>query len=171
MLHGRYHLTGGLACSYYGEPRLTQDVDVVLKAPLEDVRELLASFAGREYYVDVEVALSACVAGRMFQILDQRSFVKIDFHVGEAVPGELSRSLEIELFPGLQVKMVSKTDAILSKLLWIQKGSIKSRHDVIGMLREQDQPYDRDRLEAQARELGVLRLLTELRGELGGTTP
>ncbi len=26
----RYHLTGGLISSYYGEPRLTQDIDIVV---------------------------------------------------------------------------------------------------------------------------------------------
>ena len=27
-----YHVTGGLASSYYGEPRFTQDIDLVIPA-------------------------------------------------------------------------------------------------------------------------------------------
>ena len=26
-----FHLTGGLASSYYGEPRFTQDIDIVIR--------------------------------------------------------------------------------------------------------------------------------------------
>jgi len=60
--------------------------------------------------------------------------MKADFHVGESVPGELERSREATLFEGLTVRLVSKEDAIISKLLWLQRGSAKSRNDVLGML-------------------------------------
>ena len=29
--HFKFHLTGGLASSFYGEPRFTQDIDIVIR--------------------------------------------------------------------------------------------------------------------------------------------
>ena len=44
-----------------------------------------------------------------------------------------------EILPGLTVPLVGKEDAIVSKLLWIQQGSHKARHDVKMMLsRDED---------------------------------
>lgn len=39
----KYHLTGGLVSSFYGEPRFTQDIDIVLKISASD-RKLLRDF-------------------------------------------------------------------------------------------------------------------------------
>ena len=80
----------------------------------------------------------------LFQAIDELSMIKIDFHVGEKIPGELSAAIVREIIPGLMAPLVSKEDAILSKLLWIQTGSHKSRHDVIEMLKR-DEDLDRAR--------------------------
>ena len=52
--------------------------------------------------------------------------------------------------------LVSKEDAILSKLLWIQKGSHKSRHDVIEMLKR-DEDLDRNSLQEHVTDPGASR--------------
>jgi hypothetical protein len=54
----------------------------------------------------------------------------------------------------------SKEDAILSKLLWIQQGSGKARHDVIEMLKR-DEDLDRGCLRDRAATLGLSELLAE----------
>jgi hypothetical protein len=56
--------------------------------------------------------------------------------------------------------LVSKEDAILSKLLWIQQGSGKSRHDVIEMLKR-DEDLDRACLRERAATIGLGELLAE----------
>ena len=42
---------------------------------------------------------------------------------------ELSRSESHEVFEGQMLSVVSRQDAAISKLLWISKGSHKSRRD------------------------------------------
>ena len=32
----KFHLTGGLASSFYGEPRFTQDIDLVIRVAIGD---------------------------------------------------------------------------------------------------------------------------------------
>ena len=101
----------------------------------------------------------------MFQALHRELMIKADFHVGEDVPGELDRSQRVELFEGLDVRIVSKEDAILSKLLWVKRGSAKSRGDVLGMLLDPT-PTDERLLEELADELGCADLLREIRSEV-----
>src|SRR5690606_15817229 len=65
----------------------------------------------------------------MFQGLDTITMFKFDFHVGERIPGELNRTVVRELFEGITVPVVSPEDAVLSKVIWYQMGSGKSRQD------------------------------------------
>ena len=46
-----YMVGGSHAAMYYGEPRLTRDVDVVVTLPLERLSALLQRFPPGEFYV------------------------------------------------------------------------------------------------------------------------
>jgi hypothetical protein len=155
----RYHFTGGIASSFYGEPRFTQDLDLVvqLSAGGTETGALLQRLS-LNYLIDRQVALDAIRRKSIFQAIDGQSAIKIDFHVGEKIPGELQRSTRQELLPGLTIPLVSREDAILSKLLWIQLGSEKSKRDVIKMLGDSEN-LDWTRLREEALRLG---LATEL---------
>ena len=67
---------------------------------------------------------------RMFQLLDMDQVIKLDLYVRCLIPGELDRSVPAELFPGVFLPIVARTDAALSKLIWIQHGSHRSRRDL-----------------------------------------
>ncbi len=131
----RYHITGGLAVSYHGEPRLTQDIDIVLEAndapkfALETYQQL-----STEFYLEQVAVFEAFKNQKMFQILDETTLVKTDLHVGENIPNELSRTCLIEILPGIKVPMVSHEDAIISKLIWVKNGSQKSWQDLSMLL-------------------------------------
>ena len=49
-LNLRYMVSGSIAAVYYGEPRLTHDVDIVVFLKREDVRRLAAAFPAGEFY-------------------------------------------------------------------------------------------------------------------------
>lgn len=160
-----YHVTGGLVSSYYGEPRLTQDVDFVVRLAPSDARVLTEDLS-HEFFVDRERLARAVETSGMFQALHREQVIKADFHVGESVPGELGRSRTVQLFEGLDVRIVSKEDAILSKLLWVKKGSARSRGDVLGMLLDPT-PTDELLLEDLAEKLDCADLLRQIRSEAG----
>jgi hypothetical protein len=113
------------------------------------------------YLIDLPAARDAIARKSLFQAIDERSMIKIDFHVGEKIPGELDRGAPREVVPGLMAPMVSQEDAILSKLIWIRMGSEKGRHDVIEMLKR-DEDLDRIALRQRAAGLGLETLLVEL---------
>ena len=158
----RYHCTGGLVASLYGEPRLTQDIDIVISIRSGPDVERLISLLGKDHIIDPNAIRDGVRRQTIFQALDGKTYIKTDFHVGEAVPGELDRSCRCELLPGLSVPVVSREDAILSKLLWVQQGSHRSRRDIAMMLKRPGS-IEWDRLESMASRLGVKDLLDELR--------
>jgi len=159
----RYHCTGGLVSSFYGEPRFTQDVDIVVQLPGNEAQvQHLISALQEGFVVDADLARRALGKGDMFQALDRSTWIKIDFHVGEGVPGELSRSVSREILPGLELPTVSREDAILSKILWVKKGSEKSRRDALSMLRA-GKSLDWRSMEALAERMEIGDLLGEMR--------
>lgn len=46
----RYMVSGGIAAVYYGEPRMTNDVDIVLVLPAEDIARFVSAFPPAEFY-------------------------------------------------------------------------------------------------------------------------
>jgi hypothetical protein len=157
-----YHFTGGLAVFYYGEPRFTQDIDVVLRISSDRPEAmLLLGRLSQAYFVDVPTALEAIRGNGLFQALERSTMIKIDFHVGEKIPGELNRSIVREYAPGLQIRLPSKEDAILSKLIWMRLGSHKAKSDATTMWKR-DEELDRQHLSQQALRLGLTKELSEV---------
>jgi hypothetical protein len=46
----RYMVSGSIASTFYGEPRLTHDVDIVLVLPLEAIANFATAFPGDQFY-------------------------------------------------------------------------------------------------------------------------
>lgn len=128
----RFLITGGLVAVFYAEPRLTQDADLVvdpdqLKARLDDFIKALQQL---DYVADSRVIREAVSRGRMFQVLDPVECLKIDFYPRELVAGELNRAHVAAFTSELSFPIISRPDLVISKLVWISKGSHKSRRDV-----------------------------------------
>ena len=92
----RFHLTDVSTAIAYGEPRMTQDVDLVLdpeRVPVVQEGFLEALTAAGFYFSD-STAAEAIASGKMFQLLDIEQVVKLDLYVRCLLPGALDRSLQ-----------------------------------------------------------------------------
>lgn len=127
-----FHLTGGVTSISYGEPRMTQDVDLVIdnEAARGKLSELLASFENSDFLFDESAVRNGVHNHRMFQLLDTQESLKLDVYPRELIPGELNRSESREVFEGLHLPVASLPDAAVSKLIWVSKGSHKNRRDI-----------------------------------------
>jgi hypothetical protein len=63
-------LTGSLASAYYGAPRSTQDIDLVIAATPVELRWLAQFLPSDKYYVDLDAALEAHKRQPMFNVVD-----------------------------------------------------------------------------------------------------
>ncbi len=159
-----FAFTGGLASITYGDPRTTNDVDLVTEInPWEaDFADRLAEMLGDDFFFSIEACREAIEEQSMFQAIDKETMFKVDFHLSDIVPGSCDRSREVRIPTGRTVPLVTPEDAILSKLVWIKMGSGRSRKDVVAMLRVQDD-LDNAYLDSTAATLGVGPILDELR--------
>jgi hypothetical protein len=56
-------------------------------------------------------------------------------HTFQLVRRKLAKHVLVEVFPGSVIAVASRPDAALSKLIWIQRGSQKSRRDLRQIVR------------------------------------
>ena len=160
-----YMLTGSLALSYYAEPRFTRDVDLVVQLGPEKV-ELMASLFADDFYADVDALRAAVARQGLVNLIHNETLMKVDLIIQKTTryhAEEFDRrgSVTIE---GTPVWIVSPEDLVISKLSWLkQGGSDIHRRDVAALLAALD-ALDRKYIEANARELGLLDVWTELTG-------
>ena len=159
----RFHLTGGITAVAYGEPRMTQDLDLVIDAAatMRHRDELLAALIEAGFYLEQSTARAAIDGKRMFQILDIEEALKLDLYLEHSIPGELDRSVTAEVLPGLALPIAARSDAALSKLIWASKGSHKSRRDLRRIL-ERATSEDTTLVRRGAAERNLLGLLDEI---------
>jgi len=84
-----YCITGSVAASVYGEPRLTADIDVVLLLRTGDIAALRGAFPETDYYVPPDETLRLQI-GRtsrgMFNLIHHATQFKADLYVAAGDP-------------------------------------------------------------------------------------
>ena len=116
-----YMLTGSIALSYYAQPRMTRDIDLVVELQNWGAGQVAAIFAP-DYYVSDDDVARAILAHGMFNVLHLKQLVKVDLIVRKDTDfrrHEFERRRKVAL-PGFDAWIVSKEDLILSKLVWAQ---------------------------------------------------
>ena len=158
-----FHLTGGVTAVLYGEPRMTQDIDIVVdNQVLADQLERFITLLRNSDFMFDENALRNAVEDRgLFQLLDEVEALKLDIYPRELVAGELSRSCLVEVFEGVELPVVSRPDLAAAKLVWISEGSHKSRRDLRQIVRASS-AEDRQRIRELAEQLSLSPLLEEV---------
>jgi hypothetical protein len=162
-----YVIGGSLASSLHGEPRSTNDIDVVADVRADNVAPLVRELQ-RDHYVDPDVVGAAVRSGGTFNVIQISGAVKIDvFVVGDdQFDAERLRHRErvrVSTDPPADVFIDSAEHTILRKLEWYRRGGETSERqwrDVIGILRIQGLRLDRVRLETWAARLGISDLLS-----------
>lgn len=162
----RFALTGGLVSAFYSEPRYTQDADLVIHRedaiPVLDA--LIDDFLTSGYLLDRETIRRAVASGRAFQLFHKRELLKLDLYPHELVPGELQRAIPAEIFSGVMLPIITATDLVGCKLVWISKGSHKARRDIRQLMRRLG-PEEKSLAQSLAGELGHRALLDEVLAE------
>jgi hypothetical protein len=153
-----YMLTGSIALSYYAQPRMTRDIDLVAELAGRDAKSVAALFAPDYYLSDDDIARAIAASG-MFNALHLVRLVKLDFIVRKDTAyrrHEFGRRKRVRM-PGFEAWIVSREDLILSKLAWAKdSGSEMQLRDVRSLLAG---GADRQYLERWAGDLSVSELL------------
>ncbi|MCL0065687.1 hypothetical protein M1N79_02210 [Dehalococcoidia bacterium] len=159
-----YMISGSLGSSLHGEPRATNDVDLVI-APTARQLDIFIQSLGEGYYVNGEAAQEAFRGRGTFNVIDYQAGWKADLIIRRNRPfslEEFRRRIQGNVV-GVPVFVVSPEDAILSKLEWSRAGE-SERHfrDAQGVAVVQWDTLDKEYLRKWARELNVENLLDNL---------
>jgi predicted nucleotidyltransferase len=163
--HGlRYLITGSVAAMAYGEPRLTNDIDLILEIREADVDSLVRAFPEADYYLPpAEVIQSERIRPQRghFNLIHQATMLKADVYLTGSDPlhrraFQHARRIEID---GVAVAFAPPDYVILRKLEFFQEGgSEKHLRDIAAMVAESGAEIDLAYLdqETQARGLSAV---------------
>ena len=160
LLRIPYMLTGSMAMLPYAMMRMTNDIDVVMELSSIDAQRIIDSFEP-DYYVPHGRVRDAISQKRMFNLLHQKTLVKIDCIIRKEdgyQRNAFSRRQKAS-FSGIDLWIISKEDLILSKLRWAKESKSEMQmRDVASILRN---GYDEDYVQAWTAKLGVADLFKE----------
>jgi hypothetical protein len=164
----RYAIGGSWASTAFGEPRFTNDVDILGDFTEENV-ERLVDCLPETFYLDTEEALKAIRHGRSFNAIYMPIAFKFDFFPASAFAlgtEELDRAIYLS-DTGLAkapTPFVTPEDILLAKLFWFKSGHEASEvqwRDIQGIARNCGNVLDCRYMQRAAMKLGVGDLLVK----------
>jgi hypothetical protein len=136
-----YMVTGGVAAIAYGEPRLTNDVDIVVRASAADAARFAAEFPSADYYVPPPEAMERELARPRhghFNLIHNETGLRADVYVAGDDPlhaWALERR-HAESMGGETVWFAPIEYVIVRKLEYFaQMGSPRHLRDIRAMIR------------------------------------
>jgi hypothetical protein len=120
-------LAGSFASAYYGAPRTTQDIDLVIAATSDQLRTFVQFLSKDQYSVDLDTALEARKHQSLFNVVDMATGWKIDLIIRKSRPfsEEEFRRRELANLQGRSLFVASAEDVVVSKLEWAKWHSPK----------------------------------------------
>ena len=172
-----YMIGGAIAAWAWGEPRATQDLDLVVNIPLDAVSLFSNELRARDMLVPPEIILDALIENRAdipINAIHMHSGLKADLYPlrsGDELRQEaFQRRLAVDYGPPIGIVFVhSPEDLILYKLLYFSI-SQQSKHirDIAAILSAQQGHLDLSYIEQWAQRLGLTTLWRELLDDIAG---
>ena len=154
-------VTGSVAATVYGEPRLTHDVDLVAVLDPARIDRLAQAFPPSEFYCPPveEITLEAAREGRgHFNLIHHETGFKADVYLAGRDPLHawgLSRTRSLEL-DGEPIAVAPPEYVIVRKLEYFREGgSEKHLRDIRSMLEHSPDQIDRVELERLVASRGL----------------
>lgn len=155
----RYMLVGSLASTMYGEPRMTQDIDMVIELELDQVRSFCEAFPPSDFYLSEPAVRDAVRQRFQFNVLHPASGNKIYFRLAQSdTLGQLqlANRQRVAVLSDQEGYAARPEDIILAKLRYYEEGrSEKHLRDITGILKMQGERLDREYVSLWTERLSV----------------
>jgi hypothetical protein len=157
----RYIVSGSVAAMLYGEPRLTNDIDLILFLRAEDVMRVAEAFPAAEFYLPpsdiIQVEWARTQRGH-FNVIHLESGLKADCYLAgqdELHAWAFDRAQQYAAGQ-LRVTLAPPEYVIVRKLEdWREGGSEKHRRDIRSMLAVSGDRIDRAALDHWIQRRGL----------------
>jgi len=158
-LHIPYLVTGSVASMAYGEPRLTNDIDIVAAIEARHMQGLLKAFPEDEFFVTEEMIKDAISNLGQFNIIHPASGLKVDVILKKNSPfdnSRFSRARRIHPAESYEASFAAPEDVIIKKMEYYKEGaSEKHLRDITGILRISGDIVDKDYISTWADRFGL----------------
>ena len=154
----RYVTVGSLATIAYGEPRYTNDIDIVLDLQPEQVANFCRAFPAPEYYVSQSAAEAAVRDRRQFNVIHTLTALKVDCILPASAfdQNELAGGVTRPIGGNSQAVFARPEDVIVKKMEYYRLGgSDKHLRDIAGVLKVSGEQVDRTYVAAHAAQFGL----------------
>jgi hypothetical protein len=165
-----YFITGAVASIAYGEPRLTNDIDVVADVKDEHISLLKECFPEHEFHLDSDVIREAIRRKHQFNIIHPASGLKIDVMISKGDAFDKSRFARIKRMRPLEnteANFASPEDVIIKKMEYYKEGSSEKHiRDALGMLKISGEMIDLKYISLWAKRLNLEDIWQAIRKKL-----
>ncbi|MEX2316387.1 MAG: hypothetical protein WD669_04485 [Pirellulales bacterium] len=155
----KYFVTGSQATIAYGEPRFTNDIDIVVALDMAHLDGFIERFPEEEYYLSRPAAVDAISRRSMFNMIHPASGLKVDVIIPGNTPYDRSRfdrARRVRVGKDFSAIFSSAEDVILKKMEFFKLGeSEKHLRDIAGVLKISGDSIDHDLIERLAKQFGV----------------
>ncbi|MEW6110294.1 MAG: DUF6036 family nucleotidyltransferase [Nitrospirota bacterium] len=155
----KYFITGSIASMFYGEPRFTNDIDIVADIKLEHIRGLLKLFPEDEFFIDEDTLRDAIKNRFQFNIIHPASGLKIDIVIPKVDDFNKSRFNRIKKVSPIKktfANLASPEDVIIMKMRYYKEGeSEKHLRDIASILKISGSGVDKKYIESWAKKLNL----------------
>jgi hypothetical protein len=166
-----YLVTGSVAAMAYGEPRLTNDIDIVAAITDRHIAGLIAAFPPEEFYISEEMIRDAIRHHLQFNIIHPSSGLKIDIILRKDTPfddSRFSRIRRIRPAESYTASFAAPEDIIIMKMQYYRDGgSEKHLRDIAGILKVSLHEVNKSYIADWARRLGLEEIWKMIVGRLG----
>jgi hypothetical protein len=174
LLEIPYLVGGSVASGLYGEPRSTQDIDLVVDLSLAKTSALIQAVRTR-FYISEDAVSDAIRRHSSFNLIDLESLGKIDIFIlkeNDFSRSEFQRrqSKIVRTDPDRLLVIATPEDIILQKLLWFKMTKHESQkqwRDILGVMKLQGETLDFSYLWQWADTIGVAESLQKALTEAG----
>jgi hypothetical protein len=167
-----YLIGGAIAEWAYGEPRATQDIDIVIDLPIESVGKFSKELEKRDMLVPAEVILDTLLEDRAdipVNAIHMYSGLKADLYLvrsgDELRASAFQRRQRVDYGPPMgRVYVHSPEDLILYKLLYFSLSQQpKHSRDIAAILQAKGDQLDLGYIEGWTTRMGLTSLWKEIR--------
>ncbi|KAA3662228.1 MAG: hypothetical protein DWQ04_14065 [Chloroflexi bacterium] len=157
-IDAQYAIWGGIAVVAFGEPRFTQDMDILLSPRQFELKLFVRRLQEMHYHVD-EIAVNKAMNGGYFNVIHLGYHIKTDFYV-PIEPDLLTMIAECTYLPFDEMRRaayITSNSTIIAKLR-AYKNSQSTRHldDIASIVRTQGKKLDAAQIDIVAARLGLL---------------
>jgi hypothetical protein len=166
-----YLIGGAIAEWAWGEPRATQDLDLVVKIPIKSINRLSKELEKRDMLIPADIILDTILEDRAdipINAIHMHSGLKADLYPvregDELRQSAFQRREQVDYGPPIgRVYIHSPEDLILYKLMYFGL-SQQSKHsrDIAAILKSKKNELDLDYIEKWAARLGLSSLWNEM---------